>query len=308
MSCMGLFYIMQRIDFETGGFKFSIQCHATDAEIRDDRGLYQFKEDDYPAQELDGIYSIVDESDMEWPDCDENDLLWDSEIWRMGVTDDDRYFVDVHYPYHPGQLQRLALINKDFSRAKVVKRKMLDGRKSLDHFDYPIGNIILFSRLAMLGAGVIHGCAIEAHGKAYLFSGPSGAGKSTIAKIWKACGYTLLNDERNIVFIRDGIPMLSSTPWHGELPEINKGTLPLAGVFFLEQHPCNDIIPVSPVSASMKLMANSMAPHHHAENMNRLLEVYDQIFERCPAFHLKFKPDTECVQLCLDAAQKHAKA
>ena len=56
---------------------------------------------------------------------------------------------------------------------------------------------------------------------------------------------TILNDEKNMVYLKGEEYVLAPTPWRGELPYVNNLTVPLNKLFFLEKDTVNKIEPVS---------------------------------------------------------------
>ena len=66
---------------------------------------------------------------------------------------------------------------------------------------------------------LFHGSAIEYGGGAYVFTARSGTGKSTHAGLWRELlgdRVKMINDDKPIVRIIDGKPVIYGTPWKGK--------------------------------------------------------------------------------------------
>ncbi len=176
------------------------------------------------------------------------------------------------------------------------------GRPAPFALNYPSDQVLLTNRLLRLGAVVLHACGVVVDGRGYVFCGRSGIGKTTMARMWRAKGATLLNDDRIILRLVDGKVRLFSSPWHGEEREVKAENVPLAALFHLSQAPAHALTLLAGALPGARLVATALAPFYAAEGIARLLEEVDQITAAVPSFDLAFAPDPSVIDLCLCGA------
>ncbi len=91
-------------------------------------------------------------------------------------------------------------------------------------------------------AFLLHSSVVMINGKAVLFSGPSGVGKSTQADLWvKHRGAELINGDRCVVMLRDGIFFGGGSMWGGSSGIHRPEQAPIAGIFLVKQSPENSV-------------------------------------------------------------------
>ena len=110
---------------------------------------------------------------------------------------------------------------------------------------YPIDQILSWGPLAQCGGLILHSAVAVKDGIGWVFSGRSGAGKSTLSELCHQAGWTILNDDRVMVFQRDGIWKVAGTPWHGSGRFAEAAEVPLGGVFFVEKSDQNLAMPLA---------------------------------------------------------------
>ncbi len=162
--------------------------------------------------------------------------------------------------------------------------------------DYPMAHVLMVLMLARERGAFIHASGIDDNGRGYLFAGNSGQGKSTMARQWKDRG-VLLNDDRMVIRKREGQYWIYGTPWHGELPDVSPGGVPLDKVFLLRHGDENRVQPVRGAGAVGKLLARCFPPLWDAEGMRFTLDFLGGLVEQCPVYELSFVPDKRVVDL-----------
>lgn len=151
--------------------------------------------------------------------------------------------------------------------------------------------------LAPRGGLLVHGCGLAAGGRGWLFIGPSGAGKSTVAEL---AGLPVLSDETCVVRLApDGGVELAGTP-------IGIGTaagpLPLAGIFWLEQAPADELRLLDPGQALARFMTQVVAAGRREKELAPLLETAAAALDRIPMQTLRFTRSRRFVDMLeLDA-------
>ena len=223
--------------------------------------------------------------------------FWTCPTWRMGTTSDRRTGIEIHSVTTDSWLP-VANLENDFSSGTIVPLAGRRGEGSPFALNYPYDQAILINRLGHFNAGVVHSSGIAFEGAGLLFGGRSDIGKTTIARLWRARGATLLNDDRQIIRMVDGQAFLSPTPWHGEDPEINAKTVPLKAIFHLSQSVENRLQPLDETQALAALLATTVAPFYSPGGMQRLLETWSEVVHRVPSYALAFAPDERVVDFC----------
>lgn len=281
----------------------NLSIAGADFQLRLFRGVPSHLRHGYPLFETEktlespAVFDVVPQDAFDAPPH-VGPLVWDSFRWQMGNTEDGRYVFNLKPP-HLEVYETIATTTQDFSQARFTTSSVADYVVEKCPLRWPVDEQIFLNRLAHLGCGLIHSSAVEYDGKMYMFCGKSGAGKSTTGEIWKRNGHTLLNDDRIVVRMDDGIAKGASTPWHGSVPEIIPAMLPLGGIFHLTQATENRLRPMDYFEGLTQLMANAIAPFYLESSMNRLIEAYAAVMEQVPAYELFFTPDDRAMECVL---------
>lgn len=158
---------------------------------------------------------------------------------------------------------------------------------------------------ALIAKGVllVHGSAIEAGGKCYIFTGPSGIGKSTHASLWKKLlgdDATIINDDKPFVKISSKGCKVFGSPWSGE-QNINTNTsAPLKAICFIEQNKTNEIRQIENRDAIELLMPQIYKPSD-AFNVNKTLELTDMLMKNTDFYQLKCNTDISAAEISYKA-------
>jgi hypothetical protein len=194
---------------------------------------------------------------------------------------------------------KTALFTHDFSRGEVrLHRPFFADATIVDPLEYPLDELLVISLLGH-GRGVeIHGCGVVEGSTGYLFVGQSGAGKTTLARLWLAeRDAVIVSDDRVVLRAdTDGVWM-HGTPWHGEEPLASPGRARLAGVFFLQQHEREAVVPVGRLDGVARLFAASFPPFHNAAALDFTLGFIDSVVRATPCFELRFAPAATVLEL-----------
>jgi len=157
--------------------------------------------------------------------------------------------------------------------------------------NYPADQVILTNLILECGVVVLHAAAVVIDGKGAVFGGRADIGKTTLSRLCRAQGATLMNDDRCALFMRDGLPWVTATPWHGEEPEINAVEAPLAGIFHLDQKPECRMTPLPPGLALARLLATGIAPFYRKEGLERSMQLMAGLLEKTPSYDFGVRPD-----------------
>ena len=112
--------------------------------------------------------------------------------------------------------------------------------------------------LCNAGQFQMHGAVVNCQGKAIAFCGIPGAGKSTQAHLWEQYrDAKALNLDQPAILFQEDTVLASGSPWSGKEDCYLPDTAPLAAVFFVEQAPENQVIPMTPGEAFAHLLPNN---------------------------------------------------
>jgi hypothetical protein len=160
---------------------------------------------------------------------------------------------------------------------------------------YPLEDLLFRHLLVERHALLVHACGVAWEGHGYLFVGSSGSGKSTTARLWKAAGATVLNDDRVVLGTScDGV-FIHPTPWFGDYPDVSAEAVPLAGLYLLQKGFEVAFAPIRPARAAALLFAKSFPPLWDPERMARTLETLDLVCQQVPCGWLTVPPDQRAV-------------
>ena len=221
-------------------------------------------------------------------------VSWHSDLVRLRPRPDDTRFAIEVFDATSSAWRLAAMLSDDFTSGTLHPGTV---RPDLP-LHHPHDRLILLGLLAHRSGGVVHCSCVLDQGRTLLFVGKSGTGKTTIARIWRDAGATILNDERNIIRLENGVPLAGSSPWHGEENQVSPLHAPLAAVFFLRQAPSNSVTERDPVEAVTRLFTSTLVPVFLPSGPDLILQSWSALFERIPAYELSFTPDRRAIDLC----------
>ena len=232
-----------------------------------------------------------------WNEAVEVEPIWQTDTWRMGRTPAGDFVLAIHIlpDERPLTVARFA---PDFSSGDLLCRAGRHGAATPFAFNYPCDQVAVLNALAPRGVCVVHAGAVSFDGHGVLFCGRSGAGKTTLSRLCRDTGATLLNDDRQFLWIEKGVVHLAPTPWHGLEPEVNHRTVPLRAILHLEQAPHNALTPLTGAIAAARLLGNTVAPFYRADAMHHSLALLDALTSHVPSHILSFTPTQDAVSLC----------
>jgi hypothetical protein len=162
--------------------------------------------------------------------------------------------------------------------------------------EYPLEDLLFRHLWADHDALLVHACGISWNGAGYLFVGSSGAGKSTTARLWRAAGASVLNDDRVVLeACRDDV-CIHPTPWFGEHPEVGGNAAKLRAVYLLRHGVDVALEPLRPATAAALMFAKSFPPLWDPERIERTLATLGRVCERIPCGWLTVPKDVRAVE------------
>ncbi len=250
-----------------------------------------------PASGQAAVYEVLG-AEATLPPIHPGTVVWSCETWRMGRNAAGRWSVEIACWPDETWLP-VADAAEDFSEARLLPRVGRRGEPSPHALNYPVDQALIVNRLLHRDACLMHGCGVLHEGRAFLFMGRSGVGKTTLARLWRAHGAILLNDDRMILRREGDRILLASSPWHGEEPAVCNVTAPLGAIFHLSQAAVNQFTPLPAVLAAARLIANAVAPFYSAAALEKLGALVEATVDRVPCWSLAFAPTGAVVEDCL---------
>ena len=176
----------------------------------------------------------------------------------------------------------------------------------LEAYPFPEGfyEYLSFYRLfceRLVGEKLIpfHSSAIAIDGEAYLFTAPSGTGKSTHTALWRQVfgdRAVMINDDKPILKIANGIVRAYGTPWAGKEGIQNPVSAPVKGICILTRGDTNRIVRISSAEALPKLLLQTHRPKDR-EYMKYLLPILVEIASSVPLWRLECNISEEAALL-----------
>jgi hypothetical protein len=122
--------------------------------------------------------------------------------------------------------------------------------------DWHVFSLLPITQLLLeQGTLILHASGVISNGIAILFSGPSGIGKSTQAQLWQHHrNGTIINGDRCLVFLKDGIYYASSHLHCGSSGIAEGYSAPIGAIILLDQGIHNMITHPSPIVAFQKIL------------------------------------------------------
>lgn len=150
------------------------------------------------------------------------------------------------------------------------------------------------------GSLLLHSSRIEVDGKAILFTAASGGGKTTQARLWEQQRHArIVSNDRSVIRLTDGGIMSSGYPADGSTPICSPEQIPLGAIVILRQGRENRAEPLSAGAALRELMSQTAADSWNGSQRTKLMLLWADILEKCPAFLLSCRPDEGSV-CCLN--------
>ena len=150
-------------------------------------------------------------------------------------------------------------------------------------------------------AFILHSSVIELDGKAYCFAANSGVGKSTHTRYWrlKYPQVRVINGDKPIYRVRDGVVMAYGTPWCGKEGWNENISAPLRGLCFLEQGEVNHIERVNGFEHMNKMMRQIYLPAGKGDRV-KLMEMLDVLLEQVPIYRLIVRQEIQAAEIAHD--------
>ena len=156
-------------------------------------------------------------------------------------------------------------------------------------------------------AFLFHGSVIALNGKAYIITANSGVGKTTHTRLWLSefeGEATILNGDKPIVRIIDGVAYACGTPWKGKEAYGENQILPVAGIAFLSRAEENLAYEISPEEAVTRFMSQIYLPKKSGAMLLKTMRLADKVIKGVRLVHLECNMNPEAAHVCRKALTK----
>ncbi|MBQ7741120.1 MAG: hypothetical protein IJT65_07815 [Eubacterium sp.] len=134
---------------------------------------------------------------------------------------------------------------------------------------------------------VFHGAVIELDGKGYMFTAPSGTGKTTHIMLWeKLFGAQIVNGDKPILHIENGIVTAYATPYAGKEHFENHSSVNLSGICIIHRGEVNKIRRVKAGEVLSEIVSQMYLPPT-ALSVNKTLDLLSELVESVPVYVLE---------------------
>lgn len=173
-------------------------------------------------------------------------------------------------------------------------------------WDYMLSGDDFYVQLLKYNGILLHSSCVVVDGVAYAFSADSGVGKSTHTGLWlKHFGDRayILNDDKPAIRKIDGVLYACGTPWSGKYDISVPKTVPLGAICFIERGDENKIEKASVKDAAFSILSQTLRILGE-QNMNRLLDVVEDIFGSVGLYRLTCNISDEAVEVAYGAMKR----
>jgi hypothetical protein len=287
-----------RIAFRVGNVSFAVHSRG-ELRVALDPGLLEFACES-PRCDVDISVEFVEHLKMtrERPTF-ESGGLWSAFEEEGGTA---FYFRTSYLGKDP---YKRAWFDREYTKGRVqLLKRCFDPQLPVYPLEYPLDELLMIHRLARGEGAEIHACGVvTADGIGRLFVGHSGAGKSTASRLWlNQPGTTVLSDDRIILRLQNGKPVMYGTPWHGDAGLAAQASSPVDQIFLLEQAPRNEIHRLEPGRAVAELFARTFVPYHSPSGLVHTLEFLEKLTLHVPVAVFRCTPDASAIEEILRAA------
>ncbi len=237
------------------------------------------------------------------PELQEKDLgeeVYHRVPWSIWRKNGSWFYLGISDGVQAG-LHRVAQFSADYSRGVIfspprdIELLQRTGWNSISMF--PTDQIWLAPLLADRQAVLIHSAGLVVNGAGLAFIGHSSAGKSTTVTLLKdAAGIgeappqvEILCDDRNILRRWEDGWRIHGTWSHGTVSDVSNGAAPLCAILFIEQSPCNEILPIVDRKEIWKrLLATLIRPMATPEWWQKELDILQKVVDEVPCYLMRF--------------------
>ena len=128
-----------------------------------------------------------------------------------------------------------------FEQEKSLREAALEGRPAVLYPESYLETLAVYRKIALgmlkYDTWLMHGSAVAVENEAFLFTAASGTGKTTHTRLWleQIPGAYIVNGDKPLLRMRDGIFEACGTPWSGKENMNRNAMVPLRAICFLNR-------------------------------------------------------------------------
>ena len=153
---------------------------------------------------------------------------------------------------------------------------------------------------------LVHGSAVAADGKGYLFLARSGTGKSTHTRLWREMlgqRAQMINDDKPFLAIgAEGVTIYGS-PWSGKHGLDTNVAVPLAGICLLERGETDQIWPIT-AAEILPMLAKQTYQSLDVSVADHTAALVEQLAYLVPLWRMRCTPRSVAAQLAFQTMAK----
>lgn len=159
-----------------------------------------------------------------------------------------------------------------------------------------------YNKILHFDGMMLHSSAVVLDGYAYLFTAASGTGKSTHTKLWcdNFDGAVILNDDKPVMKLENGIWYAYGTPWSGKTDLNLNLRVPLGGIAVLERGTENSIERISGKRAVYAVLNQTIRSYDAALRM-KTIDLISDLLEKVPVWLLRCNTEKDAAVLSKEA-------
>jgi len=222
-----------------------------------------------------------------------SDACWEIYNWRDRII-----FRDIFNNQGINADSIIAVSNREISSVNLYSSKEIGSPQSVNPLSYPLGSLILLSKLARKRGIFLHASGIkDGRNRGFVFCGPSGVGKSTVAKLWQKSGQgRVLNDDRLIVRKKENRFFAYGCPWHSKDNRmVANEKFEIKEIFFLMHSRDNYAKFLNRREAFLRIIPQAFFPAWDKSAINSSLSFLKDLCGKVRFFELRFKPTKEII-------------
>ena len=211
-------------------------------------------------------------------------------VWRLSRSGGNNV-LQVGPPPRRGRPDNVVVFNSGYSAGVMYQKIVFEMfRRFIDQF-------LIINLLSKKSGFLLHASGVVWEGRGLGFIGPSGAGKSTLLKLFgerveREC---MLNDDRLALRDYGGRWRVFGTPWYGESRVACSNSADLAALFFIRHAERNYLRKLPAGEVCRQLMVQALVPLWDEESVSGVLDTFQSLIGKIPAFELGFVPDERVI-------------
>ncbi|MBO7304609.1 MAG: hypothetical protein J6V09_05245 [Clostridia bacterium] len=176
------------------------------------------------------------------------------------------------------------------------------------YYEFTVAYRKIAERLHEYDAFLFHGCVLDLSGDAYVITAHSGVGKTTHTRLWLRefeGEVSILNGDKPIIRIIDGVPYACGTPWQGKERYGKNAICPLRGFAFLSRSEENRATEISAADAVTRFMTQIYLPKGSQLALVKTMRLADRVLREATLVRLECNMEPDAAHVCRAALTKN---